>query len=240
MGTLLNPDSVNAEKALFWADVGRNLAGRRRATNVALLLVALLLVACGRSEIVEAPPEADAETVTPTPEADEADAEQSPEDEATEVVAADPAGEPARVIIEAIDVDAELVRLGLDEDNHMEVPDFGLAGWYVEGPKPGHPGPSVIAAHVDSRSGPDVFYRLKELGPGDEVRVVFDSGEEVLFEVDADPVQTPKDELPGDDIWPVTNERQLTLITCGGIFDRSIGHYEDNIIVFTMPMGADA
>lgn len=41
MGTLLRPDSVIAENALFWAGVGRDLAGRRRATNVALLLVAL-------------------------------------------------------------------------------------------------------------------------------------------------------------------------------------------------------
>ena len=40
MGTLLHPDSV-AEHGLFWADVGRHLAGRRRATNVALLLIAL-------------------------------------------------------------------------------------------------------------------------------------------------------------------------------------------------------
>ncbi len=41
MGTLLRPDSVIAENALFWADVGRDLAGRRRTPNVALLLVAL-------------------------------------------------------------------------------------------------------------------------------------------------------------------------------------------------------
>lgn len=146
-----------------------------------------------------------------------------------------PDGEPVRVVVPAIGVDAPLVRLGLDANRHMEVPDFGLAGWYVEGPKPGHPGPSAIAAHVDSRRGPDVFYRLGDLAPGDEVRVLYDSGQQVTFVVRSAPVQTPKDELPGDDIWPVTSKRLLTLITCGGSFDHSTGRYRDNVIVYTEP-----
>jgi sortase (surface protein transpeptidase) len=197
-------------------------SSRRGRLEVAAVLLALLLAACGYPEIVEAP-----EIAAPTPTE-----EPSPEPEEEVPL---PEGEPERVVIPAIEVDAELVNLGLDENNHMEVPDFGLAGWYDEGPKPGHPGPAVIAAHVDSRAGPDVFYRLNELEPGDEVEVVYDSGDTVTFVVDRPPVQTSKDELPGDDIWPVTNDVLLTLITCGGIFDRSIGHYEDNIIVYTKP-----
>jgi hypothetical protein len=46
----------------------------------------------------------------------------------------------------------------------------------------------------------------------------------------------PKDDLPGDRIWPVTNDRLLTLITCGGEFDRSVRHYRDNVIVYTEPL----
>ncbi len=45
--------------------------------------------------------------------------------------------------------------------------------------------------------------------------------------------QTPKDALPVDTIWPVTNDRLLALITCGGDFDRSVRHYRDNIVVYT-------
>lgn len=150
---------------------------------------------------------------------------------------ADPGGEPARVVIPAIDVDVSLVRLGLESDGAMEVPDFGLAGWYTEGPMPGHPGPAVIAAHVDSRAGPDVFYRLGELAPGDEVHVVYDGGDQATFVVDSSE-QTPKDALPVDTIWPVTNDRLLTLITCGGDFDRSVRHYRDNIVVYTTPLNA--
>jgi sortase (surface protein transpeptidase) len=146
-----------------------------------------------------------------------------------------PRGEPVRVVIPAIDVDASLVRLGLRADRSMQVPDFGLAGWYVEGPKPGHPGPAVIAAHVDSWVGPDVFFALRELVAGDRIHVVYDSGDRVTFAVESS-AQASKDELPVDSIWPTTNERLLALITCGGEFDRSARHYRDNLIVYATPL----
>ena len=142
------------------------------------------------------------------------------------------------MVIPAIDVDVELVRLGLREDGAMEVPDFGHAGWYTEGPEPGRAGPAVIAAHVDSRAGPDVFYRLGDLTAGDEVHVLYDSGDDVTFLVDSSE-QASKDELPVDAIWPATNDRLLTLITCGGEFDRTVGHYDDNIIVYTTLLAED-
>lgn len=140
-------------------------------------------------------------------------------------------GQPHRVVIPAINVDVELVRLGLQADGAMEVPAFGSAGWYTEGPEPGHPGPAVIAAHFDSRAGPDVFHRLGDLTAGDGIHVVYDSGDQVTFLVHSRE-QTPKDELPVDAIWPTTDERLLTLITCGGEFDSSVRHYRDNVIVY--------
>lgn len=144
---------------------------------------------------------------------------------------ANPRGQPVRVVIPAIDVDARLVRVGLQTDGAMQVPDFGLAAWYTEGPMPGHPGPAVIVAHVDSRAGPDVFFDLEDLVAGDGVQVVYDSGDRVRFIVGSSE-QTPKDELPIGSIWPTTDERLLTLVTCGGSFDRSMGHYRDNVIVY--------
>ena len=41
----------------------------------------------------------------------------------------------------------------------------------ARGAVPGEQGPAVIAGHVDSRSGPAVFFRLDELAPGDRVEV---------------------------------------------------------------------
>jgi sortase (surface protein transpeptidase) len=196
-------------------------------------LLALVLVGCGSSLQPAAELAAPAPTTSPTPTP-----EPAPEPEPGPAAAPVPDGEPTRVVIPAIDVDAELVPVGLDGDGAMDVPDFGLAGWYTEGPAPGHPGPAAIAAHVDSRAGPDVFYRLRELAPGDEVHVTYDSGDEVSFVVRARE-QAPKDELPGDRIWPVTSDRLLTLITCGGDFDRGVRSYEDNVIVYTEPLEPD-
>jgi hypothetical protein len=166
-------------------------------------------------------------------------------DEASEQVASHsviPRGEPARVLIAAIGVDSVLVRLGLRPDRSMQVPDFGLAGWYAVGPRPGDLGPAVLVAHVDSRAGPDVFFRLRDLVVGDQVLVEYDSGDDVTFIVTRTE-QVPKDALPVESIWPLTNDRLLTLITCGGSFDRDVRSYRDNVIVYAAqldPAGVDA
>lgn len=139
--------------------------------------------------------------------------------------------EPARVVIPAIGVDARLVPVGLKADQSMETPQFGLAGWYREGPRPGERGPSVIVAHVDSRRGPDVFFRLRKLARGDEVKVYGQDGSVAVFVVERSE-QAPKDELPAERIWNATDEPVLRLITCGGEFDRSRDSYRDNVIVY--------
>jgi len=149
-------------------------------------------------------------------------------------IAVVPRGEPIRILIPSIDVDADLVPLGLRSDGAMEVPDFGLAGWYSRGPRPGHPGPAVIAAHVDSYAGPDVFFRLRELVADDQVHIIYDSGDRVTFVVTWSE-RTPKEALPVASMWPTTNERLLALITCGGTFDRNARSYRDNVVVYTTP-----
>src|SRR5680860_443634 len=131
----------------------------------------------------------------------------------------------------AIDVNAKVVSVGLLSSGAMQVPDFGLAGWYEPGPMPGEPGPAVVAAHVDSRSGPDVFYRLRDLQKGDEIRLVGENGVVVVFAVESRE-QAPKSELPVNRIWNQTDEPVIRLITCGGEFDYSTRHYRDNIIVY--------
>lgn len=145
----------------------------------------------------------------------------------------DPVREPLPVAVEipAIGVHAELVGLGLNDDGSMEVPDFGFAGWYVNGPVPGAIGPAVIAAHVDSIDGPDVFYALSVLEPGDAVHVHREDGSTASFVVQ-ELERHPKDDLPGDRIWAASDRPQLTLITCGGAFDRTAGHYTHNVIVY--------
>jgi hypothetical protein len=143
----------------------------------------------------------------------------------------EPAPEPATVLVPAIGVEAELVPLGLQPDGAMELPDFGTAGWYELGPMPGEDGPAVIAAHLDDQQGPDVFYELEQLVPGDEVTVTRADGSTVSFVVE-DMEFTLKEALPVERIWGPTDGPTLRLITCGGTFDRRTGHYRSNLIVY--------
>ena len=138
---------------------------------------------------------------------------------------------PVRLEIPAIGVASPLIRLGLNPDGAMQVPaDFQVAGWFTGGPQPGQLGPAVIAGHVDSRNGPAVFYRLRDLHPGDLVRVVRADHRVIRFRVDS-LASFPKQALPDEAVFGATTTPALRLITCAGSFDWSRRSYRDNLVV---------
>jgi LPXTG-site transpeptidase (sortase) family protein len=142
---------------------------------------------------------------------------------------------PSQVVIPSIGVSSSLVPLGLAADGSLEVPtDFALAGWYTGGPRPGESGPAVIAGHVDSVDGPAVFFRLRELEPGDVVRVdrVDDTSEQFVV----DHVERfEKEAFPTATVFGPTQYPELRLVTCGGDFDFAHRTYLENLVVFARP-----
>lgn len=146
------------------------------------------------------------------------------------------AARPGEVRIPAIGVSSSLVDLGLNRDGSLQVPNFGSAGWYVSAPTPGELGPAVIAAHVSSRRGPDVFARIDELVPGDEVQVPRADGSVAVFHV-VSTERAPKNAFPTDRVYGNIDHAGLRLITCGGSFDSSTGHFRDNVIVYARLAG---
>ncbi|MBW3659948.1 MAG: sortase, partial [Actinobacteria bacterium] len=93
-------------------------------------------------------------------------------------------GDPWGVWIPRLGVEASLAGLGLDDRGALDVPDRPeIAGWYVGGPRPGEVGPTVVAGHVDSRTGPAVFARLHELREGDVAHLVYRDGFVVTYRV---------------------------------------------------------
>jgi LPXTG-site transpeptidase (sortase) family protein len=139
---------------------------------------------------------------------------------------------PVRVQIPEIGVDAPLIKLGLDAHGALEVPKrFEEAGWWTGGSRPGERGPAVIAGHVDSKTGPAVFYRLGALRKGDAVWVRRRDGTRVRFTVQGS-ARFAKDDFPTDRVYGMTRRPSLRLITCGGTFDSLTGHYVDNTVVF--------
>ena len=139
---------------------------------------------------------------------------------------------PVRISIPAIGVSAAVIPLRRNRDHTLQVPrNFAQAGWFLGGPEPGEPGAAVVAAHVDSRTGPAVFYRLRALVRGDRIKFTLRDRTIVRFVVTR-AMAVPKKRFPWRLVSGKTAEPNLRLITCDGAFDRSTGHYVDNYIVF--------
>ena len=145
---------------------------------------------------------------------------------------------PRWIRIAAIGVSAPVVALGLRPDHTLEVPRrWGDTGWYTGGPEPGEQGPAVIAGHVDSTSGPAVFYRLGQLRRGARVDIRRADRSMVSFRVEG-VERWPKDRFPTRRVYRRTARSTLRLITCGGGFDTATGHYLDNVIVYATRVSA--
>ena len=139
---------------------------------------------------------------------------------------------PVRIEIPSIGVASSLDRLGRAPDRTVEVPRrWEVAGWYAPGTRPGDPGSAVILGHVDSKRGPAVFFRLRELRRGDDVTITRADGSSVRFAVDRTE-QYDKRRFPTDAVYYPTLAPELRLVTCGGEFDATAGHYRSNVIVF--------
>jgi sortase (surface protein transpeptidase) len=139
---------------------------------------------------------------------------------------------PVRVEIPRIGVVSALDRLGRAPDATIQEPRrWAVAGWYAPGTRPGDPGSAVILGHVDSKGGPAVFFRLRELRRGDQIEVTRADGSVVRFVVERTE-QYPKRRFPTEEVYYPTLTPTLRLVTCGGTFDATAGHYRSNIIVF--------
>jgi sortase (surface protein transpeptidase) len=139
---------------------------------------------------------------------------------------------PVRVEIPKIGVVSRLDRLGRAPDGTVqEPPRWKRAGWYAAGTRPGDPGSAVILGHVDSKGGPAVFFRLRELRQGDMVTIDRADGSAVRFIVQRTE-QHPKDRFPTDKVYYPTLTPALRLVTCGGEFVATAGRYRSNVIVF--------
>jgi len=139
---------------------------------------------------------------------------------------------PVYLSIPAIDVHTRLIRLGLTAQGTLQVPaSTSVAGWYTASPRPGQVGSAIIAGHIDSYTGPGVFFRLRLLRPGDRVYVRHTNGTLAVFRVYAERTYA-KDRFPTVKVYGPAPDPELRLITCGGTFDPATGSYLSNIVVY--------
>ena len=139
-------------------------------------------------------------------------------------------GVPARLRIPRIKVNAPIVGVGLLRDGELEAPqDPDQVGWFRLGPRPGEVGNALLDGHRDWISTA-VFYDLDKLEKGDEVVVVDANGEERHFLVDWKEL-VPAEGAPLARLVGPTEVASLTLISCGGRFDRAAKEYTHRWVV---------
>ncbi|WP_079477980.1 class F sortase [Halobacillus salinus] len=140
---------------------------------------------------------------------------------------------PTRIRIPSIDVDAKIESVGVLDNGEMGVPEDPLkAGWFEPGTQPGNRGNAVIAGHVDSKTGPAVFYHLDQMKKGDEFTVTGKDGKEKTYIVQK-LESYPQYNSPIEKIFGSTNEKRLNLITCTGEFIRDKGGHQDRLVVYS-------
>jgi len=137
-----------------------------------------------------------------------------------------------RLVISSVNIDAPVVVKGLDENRVMQSPDNAYdVAWYDFSARPGEGSNAVFSGHVDYVNvGPAVFWRLKDLQPGDRIDVRFADSVTLAYAVTA--INTfDAATAPIDQIVAPTPTDSLTLITCTGQFNRSTRQYDQRLIV---------
>lgn len=214
---------------------GSRVAGRAVGRSILIALITIATTNCSgpaRSGAPEQSPAPSASPSSPAASASTAASPPTPTPTPTQVQVAHLAkSKPVRLQIPAIGVDSPLMDLGLKSDGTMQVPPAGFpAGWYTGAPTPGEVGPAIIAGHVDW-NGPAVFYRLRDLKPGDTVSVTREDGIVAVFRV-TQVQQFAKNAFPTALVYGNIAVPGLRLITCGGSWNTTTHHYNDNIIAF--------
>jgi LPXTG-site transpeptidase (sortase) family protein len=142
---------------------------------------------------------------------------------------------PVRLRIGAIGVDAPILPVGVAGGTTQIPADVREVGWYRFGSRPGERGSTLLVAHVSSAvQGAGVFFDLREMQPGDIVRVSLRDGGSAAYRVIARR-EVAKGALPAL-AFANGGTEVLTLVTCGGPYDAATGHYLDNILVYAMPL----
>jgi hypothetical protein len=155
------------------------------------------------------------------------------------------------LVIPVLGVDAPLVPTGAtgpEDAASLTIPnDIHSVAWWdgtvsngartvqEDAPRPGEPGVALIAGHIDSaKAGPGALYDLKDLSVGAAIKIMGPGRRTSTWTVSAPPETMLKTELPPS-LWVTTGPPKLALVTCGGPFDATTGHYLDNVIVWAVP-----
>lgn len=140
---------------------------------------------------------------------------------------------PKHVTIESIGISkAPISLVGITVDGAMDVPkDPNIVGWYKNSPIGGETGNIVLAAHYDWYNGvKGVFYRLSDVVVGGTIDLLGSNSSHTyqVYEVKYVP---NNDTLAVLEAFRDTQNQELTLITCGGVWDNVTKSYDKRFLV---------
>jgi LPXTG-site transpeptidase (sortase) family protein len=123
------------------------------------------------------------------------------------------------------------VDLGVQPDGSMDPPPSpDVVGWYRMSARPGQPGNSVLAGHVDWGQNTAVFWGLRRLVPADSIILQGADGAQHHYVVEWNRVFARTD-VSATQLVAGSTAAILTLITCDGTYDRSAHDYSDRRII---------
>jgi len=145
---------------------------------------------------------------------------------------------PVGLAIESAGIDAGIETLRVIDGAMQDPTGPWVVAWYENLGSLGKIGNIVMAGHIDYWNvGPAVFYNLSTLQPGDPIVVTGDDGKTYPFAVEW-VRQYDSESIPLDEVTGPTPGQSLTLITCGGAFDYTNGHYLQRTVVRANRNGA--
>ena len=143
-------------------------------------------------------------------------------------------GDPSRLKIPKINVDAAIVTVGVTDKGEMEAPSGPKnVGWFKLGPRPGDSGSAVLAGHYGQWKNGEgsVFDDLSKLIIGDRIYVEDENGTIITFAVKElrtyDPNANTLDVFASSD-----GKAHLNIITCEGTWIASQKTYSNRLVVF--------
>jgi hypothetical protein len=88
-----------------------------------------------------------------------------------------------------------------------------------------------VIAHVNGDGINGLFYRLKDLRPGDMVQIKLTDGTRLNFRITL-VKSDPKTAFPGQEVFGATDHATLRAVTCGGEYDPKHHSYLNNITAY--------
>jgi len=151
-----------------------------------------------------------------------------------------PLGDEAyTMVIDKLGIDAPVETFGLDNQQVPEIPTgpdaAQVVAWYNFSAKPGTGSNAVFAGHV-TWYGAAVFYRLTELGLGDEIRLKGADGMELTYKV-SNVFRVLSTDPDARALMFGTQQDIMTILTCDGVFTKDPnnhvtgGDYDHRLVI---------